>query len=603
MGSKMCGIACVVGAPDAPQLVLSGLRALEYRGYDSWGIAEAGGQRHREVGKISAGTLPDGFPKSAVAIGHTRWATHGAVTAANAHPHASADGQLFLVQNGVVENDAPLRARLQKAGTAFHSETDTELIVHLLVEQLNKTPDLPHAAAKVAAQLAGRSAFVVMQGETMVGVRRGSPLIVGLGEDGQTFLASDTPAFSGHTRRVMYLDEDEVVCLSPGRPPAFFRPSGSGELVAVEKRCITLEDLEEENADEEEAASEESHEHHMSREIFQQKRTISRAVSQPEADLERAAAALRTARGVFFVGCGTAHKVASAGEYFFADVAGKHVNAVESSEFPLFASFLRPESLIVAISQSGETADVLEAVEAAKKAGSRVLALVNTPHSTLAREADVSLLLRAGPERAVASTKASTSQLALLLLLAHEVSGKRERGRALLAETAANINDLLNPRFAQFVQSVAKDIASSGNEHLFILGRGPHFPIAREAAIKIQEVSYLHAEGFASGEMKHGPIAMIEPGSTCLMLGDSDAAVEEKNHTTAAELATRGARIIGISPTSCPAFHTHIRVPAGAAAQPLLSLIPVQMLAYFLARERGLDPDLPRNLAKSVTVA
>lgn len=589
----MCGIVAVFGAERASQKVLEGLKSLEYRGYDSWGIGAFGAEKifiEKQIGKISEAILPEDFPQNQIAIGHTRWATHGGVTSENAHPHYSEGQKVAVVMNGIVENFVELRSELRKRGHFFSSDTDTEVLPHLIEEFLKEGNDLKTAAKKAADRGNGRFSFAVIEAGNpqMVAVRRGSPLILGIGEN-SFFLASDTPAFLPWTQKVTYLDDGEVVEISENGVCVF----DLSTLAEVKKREITLENVVE-------SAEKGDHEHFMIKEIFEQKETIHRAINQNESEILKIAEAITRAQGTFLIGCGTAHKVAVVGEYFFSKIAKRHVNTVVASEFPLFHDFLQPESLVIAISQSGETADVIEAIEAARAAGSRVLSIVNSENSTIARMSDFSLKINAGVEKAVASTKAATSQIAVLMLLAFAVAGKLSEGKKFLIETASLVNDLLNPRFPEFVGKIAKKIC--GHRHVFIIGKGENFPMAREAAIKIQEVSYIHAEGFAGGELKHGPIAMIEEGTPTLVLVSDDEVQKREIVSNAMEIKARGGYIIGISPERFEVFDDWIRVPKSGIASPILNLIPVQILAYFLALECGANPDMPRNLAKSVTV-
>ncbi len=590
---RMCGIVAVLGKADAPQVVLNGLKNLEYRGYDSWGIGTAGAEQvlvKKDIGKISEAVLPENFPKGTVAIGHTRWATHGGVTPENAHPHFDEKQHIALVQNGIIENFVELRSELRRRGHVFSSDTDTEVLSHLIEEFIDAGADLYDAVKKTTEFCEGRYAFAVMRhgDEKIVAVRRGSPLILGMGE-GEYFLASDTPAFLEHTQKVHYIDDNEMVEITPSGAKVYDFFTGN-EIV---KRDVTL-DLRPEDA------GLGTHAHYMIKEIFEQKETIAKAIDQDPEEIEVIAEAIRNASGTFLIGCGTAHKVAAAGEYFFSAIAKMHVNSVVASEFPLFQHFLKPESLIIVISQSGETADVIEAIEAARKAGSKVLSIVNVHGSTVARLSDFSLQIKAGPEKAVASTKAATSQLAILLMLAHACAGDLQAAKKTLVESASMVNDLLNPRFTEFVAGIAKKIYDQ--ENIFIIGKGANFPMANEAAIKIQEVSYIHAEGFAGGELKHGPIAMIEPGTPCLVLVCDDETRRKEIFSNAMEIKARGGRIIGISPLDSEIFDDWIRVPAAGAFSPIINLIPIQVLSYYLALERGFNPDMPRNLAKSVTV-
>lgn len=590
----MCGIFGYLGKKsNAAELVIEGLKKLEYRGYDSWGVAtpQENGELfvHKQVGKISEAKNVGTLPSSSLAIGHSRWATHGGVTKENAHPHWDTKKTIALVHNGIVENFAEIKAELQEKGVEFDTETDTEVAVELISLYFAEENDLKIAIRKAVQRLEGRFAFVLfgLGEESIIAVRQGAPLIVGIGEK-ENFIASDIPAFLKYTNTVQYLDDGEMVEISAAGADFFDIKSG----VAKEKRLITIEwniqDAEKGNF-----------EHFMLKEIFEQKETILRAIHQDPKEIEALAELILKARGVFFIGCGTAGKVAQIGEYFFASIAKRHVNFAPASEFRLFHHFLKPETLILAISQSGETADVLEALETGKEAGSTLASLVNVQGSSIARMSDHSLLIKAGPEKAVASTKAATSQIALLFLLAYATAGKIDTGQKLLIETASQINDMLNPRYLEHIESIAARYKDASD--MFIIGRGANYPLALEAAIKIQEVSYIHAEGFAGGELKHGPIALIEKDTPCLVLvGDDEAKKEILSN--AMELKARGARIIGIGPEREEVFDEWMKVPSSDIASPLVNLIPIQLFAYSLAVAKGLDPDMPRNLAKSVTV-
>ena len=586
----MCGIFGYIGPrKNGLELVVKGLQKLEYRGYDSWGVAtEIDGELYieKKVGKISEANTDIFTGKECrLAMGHTRWATHGGVTDKNAHPHFSNDKTIAVVHNGIIENYQEIREELGREN--FISETDTEVIAQLIAKY-RKDNSFKDAVYKAIQRFKGRYAIVVMNvGENyLIAARRGSPLIVGVGE-GEFFLASDIPAFMEYTKNVNYLDDDEMVIvdgdiqfinLTTGQP--------------VKKRLINI-DWEAESAEKGE------YDHFMLKEIMEQKETINRAINQDADEIMHIATQIKGSRGCFLSGCGTAGKVCMAGEYFFSIIAERHVNFAPSSEFPIYHHFLRPESLLIVISQSGETADVLEAMNVAKKKGAKVLSIVNVEGSTIARQSDFSLQIKAGPEKAVASTKAATSQMALLLLIAAAIKGELGEGRRLLAEVASQINDMLNPRFLNYIKDVAGKIKD--HENAYIIGKAENYPMALEAAIKIQEVSYVHAEGFAAGELKHGPIALITEGTPCIALVANDEVKSDIINNTI-ELKARGAHIIGISPENNEVFDEWIKVPDVGIASPLVNLIPVQLLAYYIAVLRGLDPDMPRNLAKSVTV-
>ncbi|MBU0953644.1 MAG: glutamine--fructose-6-phosphate transaminase (isomerizing) [Nanoarchaeota archaeon] len=582
----MCGIIGYVGHQDAFPILEQGLRRLEYRGYDSFGFAtQHEGTLHitKSAGKISGATLTP-LPGS-IGIAHTRWATHGGVTDENAHPHVDCSGSIAVVHNGIIENFQALRAELEKKGHSFSSGTDTEIIAHLIEEQ--KT-DFVEAVRKAACRLAGRFAIVAEHAgdKLLVGVRRGSPLIVGTGKD-ELFVASDIPAFLTHTKTVMYIDDGEFVVLST--EPKFFSIE-TGEPVTKRRIEVSWDAADAEKGD---------YPHFMIKEIMEQKETIQRAIHQDDNEIQRIADAIKNAYGTFFIGCGTAAKVCQTAEYLFSRIAQRHVNFVPASEFASHEHFLKENTLVIAVSQSGETADVLEAVETAKKKGAKVIAIVNVTGSSLTRIADTSFLINAGPEQAVASTKATTAQLALVMMLAYATAGKLDEGRRLLVDTAGMVNDMLNPRYMKLVEGIAKQMTNKRNA--YIIGRGLNFPMALEAAIKIMEVSYVHAQGFAAGELKHGPIALIQQGEPVIAIIPQDE-THDAMISNVMEVKARGGFVIGVSPKNNPEFDAWIRVPDARNASPIVSIIPIQILAYYLGVARGCDVDKPRNLAKSVTV-
>ncbi len=592
----MCGIFAYKGPEkNATELVIKGLKKLEYRGYDSWGVAskcENEVNVYKEIGKISDFDFKN--PPSDIniraecnlAMGHSRWATHGGVTVANAHPHYSADKSIAIVHNGIIENYVELRDELKKKGYEFRSETDTEVIAQLIQEyKKNGTVD---AVKKAIERLEGRYALLVMcnDDDKLVAARRGSPLIVGKGED-EFFVASDIPAFLDYTRNVMYLDDDQMVVIN--NEVEFFDIK-SGE--KIDKRVVEI-DWDAESAEKGDFP------HFMIKEISEQKDTIARAINQDDKMIQKIAREIKEAYGTYIIGCGTAGKVALAGSYLFSKVAGRHVNTTFGSEFPSLQDFITDRSLIIAISQSGETADTMEALEIAKKKGAKVLSIINVEGSSMDRISDYSIHIKAGPEKAVASTKATTAQMAILTLLAYACANRLDEGKILLVDTASKINDMLNPRYEEHILKLAKQIED--NESMYVIGKGMNYPMALEAAIKLQEVSYIHAEGFAGGELKHGPIALIHDRVPCIALV-SDDETKQEIISNAIEVGSRGGYIIGVSPENHEVFDYWIKVPEGGNASPIINIIPVQILAYQLAILRENNPDMPRNLAKSVTV-
>ena len=588
----MCGIFAYSGPKNnAGEIVVQGLKKLEYRGYDSWGIAFSKEKKIdliRKVGKIGEFNLEHNkIPESTLAIGHSRWATHGGVTEANAHPHVDENNDFAVVHNGIIENYRELREELQKKVYTFTSDTATETILHLIADYA-KADTFVVAARKALKRLKGRFAMLVIKGDEqkIIAARRGSPLIIGVGE-GEFFVASDIPAFLQHTRKVMYIDDNEMVVVN--EKPHFYNFNTGEE---VQKRIVRIDW-------EAESAEKGDFEHFMLKEITEQKDTIYRAINQNDSEILHLADEIKNAYGTFLIGCGTAAKVCHAASYLFSKVAKRHVNIVVGSEFPSHQDFLKEKSLVIAVSQSGETADTLEASEVAKAKGSKVLSIINVEGSTMDRMSDYAIHIKAGPEKAVASTKATTSQLAILTMLAYACDGRLVEGKRLLIDTAGKINDMLNPRYEEHIHALAQKIKDV--ESMYVIGKAVNYPMALESAIKLQEVSYIHAEGFAGGELKHGPIALISDGTPCLALVANDESRTDILNN-AMEVKARGGYIIGIAPQEEDVFDYWIKVPDAGNTSPIVNIIPVQLLAYHLAVLRQNNPDMPRNLANSVTV-
>ncbi len=593
--NTMCGIIGYVGSKNAPPLILEGLKHLEYRGYDSVGVAFVGGDAlivKKDVGKVDEvhGRLNFLEPAVNLAIGHSRWATHGNLTQENAHPHLDCSNEVAIVHNGIVENYQELKKELVSKGHVFRSETDSEIIAHLIEEEMKESGTFEEACARAFSKLEGTFAVLaVRKGENkIVGARKGSPLVVGIAEHGN-FVASDIPAFLPHTKKVVYLHEHDLAVVTPSSVEVF-RLEREG-LRKVVRPLHTVEwDVEK--------AKKGEFEHFMLKEITEQVETIRKAAAQDRKLVERIAKEIDKAFGVFFVGCGSSYHACLVGSYLFSKIANKHVNVVLGSEFPHYKHFLKKETLVIAISQSGETYDVLEAVRVAKEKGSKVLSIVNVMGSSLTRESDEFLLMHAGPEICVVATKTYTSQIALLDLLAHAIAGKFEEGKRKLTYLWNVVYHLTAATTRELLKKLAEKLKDK--EHIFCIGRGVMYPTAMEAALKIKEVSYIHAEAFAGGELKHGTLALIEEGTPCIVFVDEEN--EKEILSNAAEIKTRGGYIIGISPKNNEIFDFWIKVPECGTENPIVHIIPVQILAYYLAVLRGCDPDKPRNLAKTITV-
>jgi glucosamine--fructose-6-phosphate aminotransferase (isomerizing) len=603
----MCGIFGYVGERDeAPQLVLAGLRKLEYRGYDSWGIAargQAGGPARllveKHTGKI--GEAATSLPSSRVALGHTRWATHGGVTEANAHPHLDCRGRLAVIHNGIIENHAELRRELVARGHTFASQTDTEVVCHLLEEELatrdagvavaeEPCQQLADALMAVFRRLDGLSAIGVLDPhlDCIAAAKNGSPLVLGWGQDGN-FLASDSSALLEHTRRLTFLDDGQAALVTRGSLTVY-DVAGGQRIDAPRVWDITWQ---------QEVDSLDGYAHYMAKEIAEQPLVLRRLAAERAEAAQRLAESISSASTVHLVGCGSASNAARCGEYLFSRIATRQANCVVGSEFGYLADFLDARSLVVGLSQSGETIDLLDSMKSARGRGAKLAALVNVEGSSLYRLVEDPILLSAGPERCVLATKSFTAKLGVLLMAAYAARGRLEAGRALLEQAANEIQSILRDGRVEQIRSLARRIAAAN--HLYVIGRGPSYPMALEAALKIKEVSYMHAEGFAGGELKHGVIALIDSGTPCVVLAPNDETFRAIL-SGAEEVKARGGYIIGISPFASDVWDEHISVADVGEAASIVNAVPPQLLAYELALIRGLDPDKPRNLAKSVTV-
>ena len=605
----MCGIIGIVGlTPVAPRLVES-LRRLEYRGYDSAGVAaldESGAlDRRRAVGKIRA--LDEALAaeplSGVVGIGHTRWATHGAPTLKNAHPHRA--GRVGVVHNGIIENFAPLKAELIAEGRAFESDTDTEVVAHLIDRELG-TGAAPLAAFHaVLGRLEGAYALgVVIDGEAggVMGARRGSPLVVGYG-DGEMFIGSDALAVGPFTQRVSYLAEGDSVRIDHAGAIVFDAEGARVErpVVVVSASAALVEKGE--------------YRHFMEKEIHEQPDAVQHTLSAYLDPVSGRA----TAPGIDFanvprlqiVACGTAYLAGLTAKYLFEKIAGLPVDVEIASEFRYRQPAVSPGTLALAISQSGETADTLAALRWCKAEGLATAVIVNAHHSSMAREADVMWPTHAGPEIGVASTKAFTAQLAALTALA--VAAAYRRGRIDAAEEARLVRILMEtPRLIaaalqheEEVRALATDLSRARD--VLYLGRGLLYPIALEGALKLKELSYIHAEGYAAGELKHGPIALVDEHMPVVVAAPSGELLE-KTLSNLQEVAARGGSPIILITDAAGAASAHaatrvITTPAcDEMIAPIVYAIPIQLLAYHTAVQKGTDVDQPRNLAKSVTV-
>jgi glutamine---fructose-6-phosphate transaminase (isomerizing) len=600
----MCGIIAYAGTEDAAPILLEGLKRLEYRGYDSAGILtiddESQFEMKKDIGKVLEIDERVHFLdlKGKAGIAHTRWATHGGVTPENAHPHISNNHKIAVIHNGIIENYKDLKSQLESEGFHFASETDTEVVPNLVEYWMRiRGADFVQAALNSFQSLEGNFALVVIDADskTIVGSKNGSPLVLGVGRDQSYFLASDIPAFLDRTKDVVYLyDGDTVVITQPSDELRRYEIMDfrTGKLVERPVQSVSW-DIEH--------AAKGEFDHFMLKEISEQVETIQRAASQDRQTIEEITARIKKARGVFLIGCGSSYHACLSASYLFSKLASFHINTVLASEFSAYEDFLKEDTLVIAVTQSGETIDVLDAIKTAKQKGCQIISIVNVMGSSATQFADASLFINAGPEVSVLSTKTYTAQLAVLTLLAFSLAGKYDEGVKRLKYLWNVVYNLTAQNMRNRLRQLADRLSTS--EHIFVLGRGSLYATALEAALKVKEVSYIHAEAFAGGELKHGPISLIGKGTPVMVFVSKDT--QSKILSNAMEVKSRGGYLIGIGPASIDAvdaFDFFIRVPESQELNPICQIIPVQILAYQLAVILGHDPDRPRNLAKSVTV-
>lgn len=591
----MCGIIGYTGYRQASSVAYEALLRLEYRGYDSVGIAIAGVDTievRKDIGKVAEVNDKVNFKamKGTTGIGHTRWATHGGVTKTNAHPHVSNNGEIMIIHNGIVENYQDIKKKLQSEGFTFYSETDTETIPNLIEYEMRQGKSFQQATMDTVKQLHGYYAVLAMHsGEKMIiGTRNGSPLVVGLGKD-ENFIASDIPAFLEYTKQVQYIHDHDFVVLDGENNEVHFYSTETGEPIERPVHSVDWDMEQAEKGD---------FDHFMMKEITEQVDTVKAAINQDREILFTVANHVKNAKGVFLVACGSSYHACLTASYLFSKIAKMHVNVVLGSEFSNYEHFLTPETLVIFVSQSGETIDVLDALRTAKKKKSSVISIVNVVGSSLYRDSDHNLLLNAGPEIGVLSTKTYTAQLTVLSLLIYTVADRYEEGKHELENLWNMIYNLTSANTREYIKQLSEILQYE--DHIFLIGRGLQFPTALEAALKIKEVSYIHAEGFSGGELKHGTIALIEEGTPCIVFSSTDT--EKEIISNAMEIKARGGYIIGINHKNNEVFDYFIKVPDVGDLNPVTQIIPMQILSYQLAVLRGADPDKPRNLAKSVTV-
>ncbi|MBI5415916.1 MAG: glutamine--fructose-6-phosphate transaminase (isomerizing) [Candidatus Omnitrophica bacterium] len=609
----MCGIVGYIGERQAPPILLEALKKLEYRGYDSSGIGVITSDKGHMLLQKTRGKIKDlqallkahPFPESSIGICHTRWATHGVPSKVNAHPHADCSGKILVVHNGIIENFEELKKDLRRKGHKFVSDTDTEVVAHLIEE--NYRGDLPAAVRKAIKRLRGAFALGVMSvdhPDTLVAARVGSPLIIGLGKN-ENFIASDAPAILEHTRKIIYLKDGQLAVLRKDKVDV---STFGGKAVRPKVDHVTFKL---------DAVRKQGYAHFMLKEIHEQpevlRQMLQKRLKAGAVHLEGLGLndrQLKAVSNIVVVACGTAYHAGLVGRYVIERLSGVPVSVDVSSEFRYRQPVIGRNTLVMAISQSGETADTLAAVREAKAKGAKVISICNVLGSSLARESDGVLYTYAGPEIGVASTKAYTAQLCMLYLFALKLSGVHRRTaagqRRLLTRHLRGIPSLYENIFKHknAVAAIAK--ANSHFGCFLFLGRNINYPSALEGALKLKEISYIPAEGYAAGEMKHGPIALIDEYRAVVCLAPQSP-VYEKMVSNMQEIRARKGNIIAIATEGDQAIarHAHqtIYVPrTHELLTPLLVAVPLQLLAYYIAVKLGCDVDQPRNLAKSVTV-
>ena len=577
---------------DVADVIVDSMGRMEYRGYDSVGLATISNQKinlKKGIGKVADvnKNLRLDNLKGGVGIGHTRWATHGGVTILNAHPHVCARSEIAVVHNGIIENHLELKEQLKLDGVVFKSDTDTEVIPNLLSLALNQEIEIKNVVVKTVSKLSGQYSFIAMlRDETLIGVKNHEPLILGIGPNGY-FLSSDVLGFAKYVDKVIYLDDEQFVIVNHQGYNIYDFEGNLLDLIPI-KLAGKFENVEKGNYD-----------HFTIKEIHEQTSSILESGNQSLDEFEIFAKILKNSNRIYITGSGTSYNCGLVAKYLFPKIIGKSVEPIMSSEMSSFEDCFDEKSALIAISQSGESADVLNAANFAKERGSKILSVVNTMTSSLVKMSDSSIGLNCGYEVGVAATKSFTSQLVILyrILEKFDPTLNISPGLNLAVNAIAKILD--NKKLILEISQKLKNI-----EHLYILGRGIHYPIAKEGALKIKELSYIHAEGVPTGELKHGPLALVDESTYVLLINPTDdRSTHSDNISNASEIKSRGAKIIGMSNENNPIYDYWIPLPnVPKMFYPLIETIPFQLMAYYLSLERGNDPDYPRNLAKCVTV-
>lgn len=585
----MCSIIGYYGDGPAAPILVRGLKRMEYRGYDSVGVATKSDHDitlKKGVGKVddvNNALHLDNLPGH-IGIGHTRWATHGNVTDVNAHPHPSSSGKIAIVHNGIIENYDELKADLQKRGYNFKSQTDSEVIANLLQFNYDQCHDIKQSMIRTMSKLKGHYAFVAMfENGMLAAARYHEPLIVGIGKNG-FFLSSDVLGFIEKTDDAIYLDNGEFVMLDRIGIQIY---DFEGNAVKHQVTKVSKEFADAYKGD---------YAHFTLKEISEQPDTIIQAGDKSADAINTATDFIKHARNIYITGSGTSYNAALIAKYLWQKHAKIKVEPIISSELSFTPETIDPNSILIAISQSGESADVLEAVKIAKKANAKILSIVNILTSSLAQESAVVIGMGCGPEIGVAATKSFTAQLSIIYKIARKLCD------GCINVDSTKISDSVGKVLSD--QTKIKEIAKELKDvqDIYILGRAVHYPIALESALKLKELSYIHAEGIPGGELKHGPLALMDSSVYVIIINPNDFTYND-TLTSAREIKARGAKIIGISDKPSDVYDHWIQIPTiDDALYPLIEIIPIQLLSYYSAIEKDTDPDYPRNLAKSVTV-
>jgi glucosamine--fructose-6-phosphate aminotransferase (isomerizing) len=584
----MCSIIGYSGDDIAAPIIVKGLRRMEYRGYDSVGVAtESNNQIELKKGvgkveevnsKVNLEQLP-----GKIGIGHTRWATHGKVTDANAHPHPSTSGKIAIVHNGIIENFVELKENLKNEGFIFQSDTDSEVIANLLQKNFELSKNVKDAMLKTISDLKGHYSFIAMfENGQLAAARFHEPLIIGVGKNNY-FLSSDVLGFIEQTDEAIYMDNGNFAIINQDQIQIL---DFQGNEIKPEITKVSKEFADVYKGD---------YAHFTLKEISEQPETIFKAGENTKNSIKEVSDYLKHSRNIYLTGSGTSYNASLVAKYLLAKYAKIKSESIISSELQFSPDSIEPNSIVIAISQSGESADVLEAVNIAKKNDCKIISIINSMTSTLSRESDIVIGMNCGPEIGVAATKSFTSQLIILYKIIQELNEDVEID---LDEISSSISKILEEH------NNIKKIANALKEisDIYVLGRGIHYPIAIESALKIKELTYIHAEGIAGGELKHGPLALMDDNVFVIIINPEDSTYQD-TLTSAREIKARGAKIIGISDKESDAYDYWVKIPkTSELTYPITETIPIQLLSYYCALEKDTDPDYPRNLAKSVTV-